>query len=339
MSENFFNIRQSEDPDRIIEEEQMLSRVFRVLLGVTILFLILVGFYVVLIRAPKSFVVPTTVTVEQGETLRSVSQKLRDTHVVRSVPIFEHMVVIFGSDKKIAAGDYLFKSPAPVYIVAYRMTHGQYGAEQIKVTIPEGYSRSDIAQLLHEKFPQIDIPTFLAMTETDEGYLFPDTYFFFPSVSIEDVVSTLKSGFNKKIQPIKDDISRSHASLKDIVTMASIIEREASGDEDRNIISGILWKRIELGMPLQADATLYYVTGKESSKLTHDDLVLDSKYNTYKYKGLPPGPIASPGFLSIKAALFPTSSPYLYYLHASDGKVYYAETYAGHLVNKNKYLK
>ncbi len=339
MSENFFNIRQSEDLDRIIEEEQVLSRVFRILLGVTILFLLLVGIYLSLIRAPKEFIAPTTITVEQGETLRSVSEELRDAHVIRSVPLFEHMVVIFGSDRNIAAGDYLFKSPAPVYVIAYRMTRGQYGTEQIKVTIPEGYSRSDIARLLNEKFPQIDIPTFLAMTESDEGYLFPDTYFFFPSVSMEDVVSTLKSGFNRKIQPIKDDIARSRASLKDIITMASIIEREASGDEDRGIISGILWKRIELGMPLQADATLYYVTGKESSKLTHDDLALDSKYNTYKYKGLPPGPIASPGLLSIKAALFPVSSPYLYYLHAPDGNVYYAETYAGHLANKKKYLK
>ncbi len=339
MSENFFNIRQSEDPDRIIEEEQVLSRVFRILLGVTILFLILIGIYISLVRAPKEFVVPTTVTVQAGETLRSISGKLRETHVIRSIPIFEHLVVIFGSDKNIAAGDYLFKSPAPVYVVAYRMTRGQYGTEQIKVTIPEGYSRNDIAQLLHEKFPQVDIPTFLALTAEDEGYLFPDTYFFFPSVSMEDIVTTLKTGFNRKIQPIKDDIARSHASLKDIITMASIIEREASGNDDRGIISGILWKRIGLGMPLQADATLYYVTGKESSKLTHDDLVLDSKYNTYKYKGLPPGPIASPGFLSIKAALFPVSSPYLYYLHASDGKVYYAETYAGHLANKKKYLK
>ena len=121
--------------------------------------------------------------------------------------------------------------------------------------------------------------------------------------------------------------------------MASLIEKEASGEKDRNIVSGILWKRIEKGIPLQVDAPFLYILGKESSELTKSDLSINSPFNTYKYKGLTPSPIGNPGLDSIKAAINPEDSPYLYYLHDAEGNIHYARTYSEHQKNIRTYLK
>jgi len=121
--------------------------------------------------------------------------------------------------------------------------------------------------------------------------------------------------------------------------MASLIEKESSGDEDRSIISGILWKRFNNNRPLQVDATLSYLLGKKSQDLTVDDLNIDSPYNTYRYPGLPVGPIGNPGLEAIQAAIYPKDSPYWFYLHDKTGKAYYAKTFEEHIANKNKYLR
>ena len=121
--------------------------------------------------------------------------------------------------------------------------------------------------------------------------------------------------------------------------MASIIEKEANGEEDRAVISGILWKRIAQGMPMQVDAPFLFLLNKQSSELTIKDLAIDSPYNTYKYKGLPPGPINNPRLESIKAALNPQTSPYLYYLHDAKGGIHYASDFKGHQANITRYLK
>jgi UPF0755 protein len=144
---------------------------------------------------------------------------------------------------------------------------------------------------------------------------------------------------NKKTESLNEEISKSKRSLKEIIIMASLIEKEARGEEDRFIISGILWKRIEKGIPLQVDAPFLYILGKESSELTISDLSTNSPFNTYRYKGLPPAPIGNPGLESIKASLRPTTSPYLYYLHDKNGNIYYAKTYDEHKQNIKKYLK
>ena len=121
--------------------------------------------------------------------------------------------------------------------------------------------------------------------------------------------------------------------------MASIIEREAITPEARRIVSGILWKRIKMGMPLQVDATFAYVNGKNTYELTAEDLHIDSKYNTYEYKGLPPGPICNPGLDSIIATIEPTATPYLYYLSEKNGTMHYAKTFEEHKMNKVKYMR
>ena len=128
-------------------------------------------------------------------------------------------------------------------------------------------------------------------------------------------------------------------SFSDIVIVASILEKEVKTSESRAIVSGILWKRLALGMPLQVDATLGYITGKTSAELTIDNLNADSPYNTYRNKGLPPTPISNPGLLALDAALHPKSSPYLYYLSDNNGVIHYAVTFEEHKANKARYLR
>ena len=150
-----------------------------------------------------------------------------------------------------------------------------------------------------------------------EGYLFPDTYFFLTDSNETDVINSMNGNFKKKIMPLLPDITAFGKTEKEIITMASIIEREAKGDTDREIISGILWKRIKIGMPLQVDAAP----------------------ETYKIKELPKNPISNPGLLSIKAAIHPVSSSYLYYLHDKNGSIHYAKNFTEHQANIRKYLK
>jgi UPF0755 protein len=149
----------------------------------------------------------------------------------------------------------------------------------------------------------------------------------------------LSDNFEKQILSVDFDKSLTSKKLDEIITMASIIEGEAVKDEDRRLITDILWRRIEIGMPLQVDTTFMYINGKSSSELTKADLKINSPYNTYVNKGLPPGPISNPGIEAINAVIFPTANKYLYYLSDKNGDMHYAETFAEHIRNKEKYLK
>ena len=173
-----------------------------------------------------------------------------------------------------------------------------------------------------------------------EGYLFPDTYYVDPNEFVakfflERMLGTFR---DRVMNGLNDDLVLSKRSLGDIIIMASLIEREAANDIERPVIAGILWKRFDAKQGLAVDATIRYVLGKETEPLTKKDLEIDSRYNTRKYAGLPPGPIASPGLASIRAALHPEESLYWYYLHGSGGLIHYAETNDAHNVNKAKYL-
>jgi UPF0755 protein len=148
----------------------------------------------------------------------------------------------------------------------------------------------------------------------------------------------MRQDFDQQVASLAPPIASSTHSFSDIVTMASIVEDEAANTKDRTMIAGILWRRIHLGLALQADPTLVYVTGKNDSQLTIQDLLSASPYNTYVHKGLPPTPIGSPSLGSIEAAAEATSSAYLYYLADKNGVTHYAKTYAQQLRNERLYL-
>jgi len=192
-----------------------------------------------------------------------------------------------------------------------------------------------------KKFPFLDQKE---APKSLEGYLFPDTYRVFASSTIEEVVSKLLDNFDNKLTPqMRSDIKAQGKSISEIVIMASIIEKEApfygKDNSDAKIVSGIFWNRLANKQALQSDATLSFIF--KDNKPTHEgnDLNNLSPYNTYKYRGLPPGPICNPGLLALEAAIYPKRSDYNYFLTAPDGNIYYAKTYAEHLQNKYKYLK
>jgi UPF0755 protein len=206
------------------------------------------------------------------------------------------------------------------------------------VTIPEGSDTKTIARILFEKLPNFDRRGFLQATEGKEGYLFPDTYFFMPSDTTEAILSVFNNAYHSKISKLQAEIEKSGHTELEILTMASILEKEANKLADRKMIAGVLWHRIDISMPLQVDAVFPYILGKNTFEVTLDDLQYDSPYNTYKYKGLPPGPIDNPGLSSITAALEPTKNNYIFFLSDLQGNFHFATTYDQHVANKKKYL-
>lgn len=302
----------------------------------TIIFFVL--FYLFLFRHPADFPTGRMIEIKEGMPLSEVSEHLKDLSVIRSEILFEIFVTTLSSDSGVLHGEYFFDKKLSTFEVARKVTRGEYGLEPVKVTILEGSTIYDIANVFEKKFPKFNSVEFLKEARDLEGYLFPDTYLFLPNVKEDQVIREMKKVFNNRLNDIKDEIYLSGKPIDDIIIMASILEKEARTTESRRIVSGILWKRIEMGMPLQVDAVFPYINGKNTFELTLEDLKFDSPYNTYKYKGLPIGPIANPGLDSILAAINPTPSPYLFYLTGRDGKMYYAKDFEGHKENKRLYL-
>ena len=290
-------------------------------------------------KPPEIFPVPYHLTIEPGQTLFSISAELRNDGALTSRRLFEMWMLVLGNDRSISEGQFYFKEPTSALQLALRISGRQFGIEKKKVTFPEGFTSREMAKRLKETFPEFDDGLFLQLAAGDEGYLFPDTYSFFPSVQADLVLAALKNNFLRRTESLEKDFKNSPRSKEHIITMASIVEREASGPEDRAVIAGILWKRFDMGKPLEVDAPFVMLLGKESAELTRKDLAIDSPYNTYRRVGLPPTPIANPGLAAIVATLRPESSPYLFYLHDKEGTIHYAKDYKEHLQNIQRYLR
>lgn len=295
-------------------------------------------FYAFIFRAPANFPTGVIVTIERGQSVRATAEMLEREKIVRSSSLFKGLIRLISGNGFVIAGDYFFSRHVSVWEVALRVSSGKFGLSPIEVTVPEGANIFDVAVIFQRRFGRFDPVDFLRKVRDKEGYLFPDTYFFLPNVEAREVIKMLEDNFDAKITSIQKEISASGRSLGDIITMASILEKEARKPDERRVISGILWKRIGIGMALQVDATFQYINGKNTFELTLDDLNIDSPYNTYKNKGLPEGPIANPGLDAILAALEPKKTNYLFYLHGRDGVIRYAESFEGHKANKERYL-
>lgn len=305
----------------------------------TTLLLIFVGYMNHLTTPPPTFTTGTLVEIPEGYTLDEIANSLKNSSVIRSPLLFALLVQHYEKERGILSGVYLFKTPLSVFDVAKRMAAGDHGVETFKITLAEGLSTREMAKVLEARIPQFNTEGFIASTKDKEGYLFPDTYFFFSVATSGEVAATLEKNFAKRTKEMEEEARMLGKNWHDILTMASIIEEETATDNDRHIVSGILWKRMEKGMPLQVDATFGYTIGKGSLELTVSDLKSDSPYNTYVYKGLPPTPISNPGLASIDAALHPAVSNYFYYLSDKDGVIHYAKTFEEHKQNKLKYLR
>ena len=287
---------------------------------------------------PTTFPTEQVFRIEKGTTVRGVSKTLYEQGFIRSRPLFEFFVIFLDPKARVQAGDYLFAEPLPIHDLAIKIARGERGLDAFKVTIPEGFTVKEISTVVTEKYTHLDKTKLETLLKPHEGYLFPETYFFSPLVKEEEVVQAMLDMHTLRVRELEREFAISKIPRKDIIIMASIIEAEALTDEERPYISGILWKRINAGIPMQVDATFAYTLGKESKELTVDDLRKDDPFNTYTRKGLPPAPIGNPGLASIKAALKPTLSTYWYYLHGTDGKIHYAVTHDEHVNNKRLYI-
>lgn len=308
-----------------------------VFLGGLVLLSVL-SFISFLATPPRTFVSNTIFTVEEGSTLSHIAMTLKTHHYIRSEIMFKILTTtIFADGNDAVAGDYNFEKPITVFTVAQRIVSGDFDLTPIKVTVPEGLNKFELAELLRTKIPNFDSEKFVSAAP--EGYLFPDTYFFPPNVTSEKIIKIMQDNFYKKIATVQQGIANFGQPLEDVIKMASIIETEARQFETRQIISDILWKRIETGMPLQVDVSFKYVNGKTTAQLTHADLAIDSPYNSYRYEGLPPTPIANPGLDSILAAITPKDTKYLFFLSDAHGTMHYAATFEEHKKNKALYIQ
>ena len=294
--------------------------------------------YLVLVSPPPRFPVGHIITIENGTILKDIATNLESEDVIRSPFLFRGAVILLGGEKSADAGGYYLYEKEGVFSIAYRIAYGKFGLTPIKVRVPEGLNTKELTLHLSNSIDTFDMPKFLSLSEKDEGYLFPDTYHFLPNVSEKEVYQTMKNTFTIRLEEINKEVSEFDKTLEEIVTMASIIELEASDFETKREISGVLWNRIAIDMPLQVDASFVYLLNKGTSQLSLDDLEIDSPYNTYKNVGLPPGPISNPGLDSILAAVTPTDSDYFYYLADREGTTHFSKTFAEHSRKKAIYI-
>ncbi len=294
--------------------------------------------YVFAIQPPDNFPLHELVTVREGASVDEIAFDLEASGVVRSGLAFKFVAVITGHARTLHAGDYLFKEPKDIFSVVRAVSLGAFGLEPEKIRIPEGATTRSMAIIFKSRLLRFDSDKFLAKAQPQEGFLFPDTYYFLPNANEDTVIETMRADFDSQMEQFNDKIASSSYSLHEIITLASIIEREASRSDDRHMIAGVLYNRLAVNMPLQVDVTFLYIMGKNTFQLTLADLRSENPYNTYVHKGLPPGPIGSPSLDSIHAALYPDKHKYIFYLADNGGTTHYSRTYEEHLQKKRLYL-
>ncbi len=281
-----------------------------------------------------------------------IARDLEKLGIIKSNYFFRFFVVFSLQHGKLQAGKYLLSPNMSVYQIVKKMALGDITKQ--KITILPGWDLRDIKKYFIEKEvcaeDDFDLTIqqdfserfdFLAEKPKGtglEGYLFPDTYEISEGQPLPEILKSVLNNFDKKVTPeIREQITSQNKTLFEIITVASLLEKEAKPAEDKKIIAGIIYKRLKLGMLLQVDATINYITGKNDPGASLKDIAIDSPYNTYKYAGLPKGPISNPGIESILAAISPKETKYLYYL-GSDGRTIFSKTLAEHNAARAKYL-
>lgn len=300
-------------------------------------------------------------TISQGEGVKEIGASLKERGLIRNTFWFETYVFLDSSQAKFMAGNYKLARNMNTREVVRILTSGTPANENV-ITILEGWNIEDIADYLDEQgIAQKDdfiaaaratdsrtiIPgqtyDFLAdkpATADLEGYLFPDTYRVYLDSTPGQIIEKMLDNFGTKFtEQMRAAAGKGNMSIFQIVTLASIIEKEVRTDQDRKIVAGIFYDRLNVGVALQSDATVNYVTGKKALQPTDEDISVDNPYNTYKNKGLPAGPISNPSLAAISAAIYPEKSDYFYFLTKPDGSTVFSKTYEEHLENKRKYLQ
>jgi UPF0755 protein len=292
----------------------------------------------------------TIVMIPSGSTERDIARLLVEQKVISSAFAFDLLSAFKREDDSLQAGEFRFAAHQPIKDVLEQIVSGE-SQVAVWVTIPEGFTARQVAQALaeaglgpRESFVKEFFGTSILLgskrTRNLEGYLFPDTYLIAKNATPDQIARQMTDRFRQELPPDARKLARRRKlSLPQVVTLASLVERECGVDAERPIIAGIYYKRIRRGMPLQVDATIEYSFAQHQDHITAADLAEDSPYNTYEHHGLPPTPIANPGRASLLAAFHPEPSPYLYYVSIGNGHSAFARTLAEHNANVAQYLK
>lgn len=300
--------------------------------------------------------IPQTFEIKEGEGVKEIGKNLENAQFIRNDLYFNYYIWKTGSRERIQAGKYELRGAMTIPEIVQVLSMGEVVSNEVKITFPEGINLKDMREILKNK--SFDGENFLnvaksgAGAKTDyeylkskpekaslEGFLFPDTYIFSKDAKTENIINRMLLNFDEKLTPqMRSDIEKQDQTIFEIVTMASILEKEVKTPEDMKIVGGIFWDRIEASMPLQSCATIAYILGKEKKQYSFDDTRTPSPYNTYINKGLPPRPINNPGMNAIKAAIYPTKTDYNYFLTDPEtGKTIFSKTLEEHEANKAKY--
>ena len=330
-----------------------------ILRKLSIFFLIVIGsafmtailFFWLVIKTPQDPLGQSRVfKVEPGESAQSIALRLERGGIIRNAFYFRLYTLLSLRHQALKRGEYDIGPQFSIRDIADTIFQGR--ANEVRITLPEGLNLKEIENLFIsngllqkgelENYSLRDFAAFTVLKDKPfnagpEGYLFPDTYNFYKDSSVDDIVRKMLSTLDAKAGSLLASRPKDRTIFQ-ILTMASLIEKETKNDPDRQMVSGILWKRLEAGMPLQVDAVFPYILGKNTYEVTLEDLQFDSKYNTYLYPGLPQGPITNPGINSIIAALEPIESDYYYYLSDKQGNTYYAVDFEGHKRNRTLHL-
>ncbi|WP_328802138.1 endolytic transglycosylase MltG [Saccharibacillus alkalitolerans] len=307
---------------------------------------------------------PVAFEIPEGTGTAKIADRLQEEGLIRSALLYKAYLKMENEGTAFKAGTYELLPGSDYESITAALNGKETGIarrESVRVTIPEGFTIKQIADRLSEKggwdakkiralarepekfaddLPG-EIPGEVKLTYALEGYLFPDTYEFETTASEEDVVRRLVQETRKKLESISDFdslLKERGLTVHELLTVASLVEREAVADSERQLIAGVIYNRLDDPMKLQIDATVQYALGEQKERLLYSDLKIDSPYNTYKYEGLPPGPIASPSLKSIEAALQPEASDYFFYVTKKDGsgEHFFAKTFAEHEKNIEK---
>lgn len=292
--------------------------------------------------------VPQMVLIGSGQSFASVTQILHEKKIIHDPVKFKLIARVMGFDRSVKAGEYLLSASMPPEILLETLVEGK--VYLYRVTIPEGFTLSQIAALLDEQ-GLVNGTEFLKIAndsdfierlgiraENLEGYLFPDTYFFSKDVSAGKMLSVMAKRFQSIFHPMWENRpSDLPFSIHEIVTLASIIEKETGIEEERPLVSSVFHNRLKKNMRLQSDPTVIYGLENFDGNLTRDHLTTPTPYNTYTSNGLPPGPIANPGKASLEAALFPLKTQYLYFVSKKDKTHFFSTTYDDHREAVKKY--
>lgn len=291
------------------------------------------------------------VTIPPGSGSYFIGLTLENENLIHSPLLFYFYARFAGAGKHLQAGQYELNTRMSMADIVHIMQKGGK-ANQVQITIPEGFTLDQIVSSLNDK-SIVPVEKFqIAVREkkylermkihrdTLEGYLFPDTYQFFYNISGERVVDMMLNRFDEVAIPLYNKYStQTKLTLDQTIILASIIEKEANNKKDMRLISGVFQNRLKRGMPLQSEATVRYALKRFSQTLTIDDLKNPSPYNTYRYLGLPAGPICNPGAEAIEAALNPENTNYLYFVTNNDGTAVFSYTLAEHNIAVAKYKK